>query len=135
MDYNVKVIEEFRNNGGKVGGDYFAGMELLLLHSIGAKTGQERVSPVAYTMDGDKYVIIASKGGADTHPSWYYNLLAHPDTTVEVGDQTIRVHATEASGPEQERLYDQHAAQYPRFDEYRHKTSRKIPVFTLTKLS
>src|SRR4051812_27375807 len=106
-DMNKKVIEEFHANKGVVGG-YFAGMKLLLVHTKGAKTGNEVIVPVAYTMDGDKFVIIASKGGAPTNPAWYYNLIAHPEVSIEVGTETFQVRATDIKGEERERLYAQH---------------------------
>lgn len=130
-NWNQEIIKEFRANHGKVGGP-FAGRTLLLLHTVGAKSGQERVNPVAYVKDGNRFVIIASKGGAPTNPQWYYNLLAHPDVTIEVGDQQYKVRAEVASEPERTRLYDKMVEMMPSFAEYRQKTTRKIPVFTLT---
>lgn len=132
MDWNSGIIKEYRENHGQVGGN-FEGMKLLLLHVKGAKTGKEYVKPLAYTMDGEKYVIAASKGGADVNPQWYGNLVANPNTSVEVGDETLAVHATEAKGAERDRLYDQHSAQYPQFNGYKSKTSRVIPVFVLER--
>ncbi len=131
-DWNKKVIEEFRANEGKVGG-YFENMTLLLLHTTGAKSGLPRLNPAAYTKDGDRLVIIASKGGADTHPDWYYNVVANPNVTVEVGSEKYDAVATVDEEPERTRLYDQMAAQYPGFEEYRQKTSRIIPVITLQR--
>ena len=104
-DRNIAIIKEFRANAGKVGGP-FAGRSLLLLHTIGAKTGQQRINPVACTTDGDRLVIIASKGGAPTNPDWYHNLLAHPLVTVEVGTEQFQVLATISAEPERTRLYD-----------------------------
>ena len=131
-DWNKKIIEEFRANEGKVGG-HFADMTLLLLHTTGAKSGLPRLNPAAYTEDKDRLVIIASKGGADTHPDWYYNVVASPNVTVEVGSEKYDAIATVAEEPERTRLYDQMAAQYPGFEEYRQKTSRIIPVITLQR--
>jgi len=130
-DRNVPIVDEFRANAGKVGGS-FAGKTLLLLHTVGAKTGQERINPVAYVRDGDRLVIIASKGGAPTNPAWYYNILAHPLVTVEVGTEEFQARAAVASEPERTRLYDKMVEMMPRFDEYRHKTKRLIPVIVLT---
>ncbi len=130
-DFNVKVIEEFRANEGRVGG-MFASMPILLLHHTGAKSGAERVNPLAYRRDGERYVIIASKGGAPSHPAWYHNLVAHPDTTIEVGTQTLPVRAGEATGEERERLYSAQAEVMPQFAEYAEKTARTIPVIVLT---
>ncbi len=133
IDRNKAIIDEFRANAGKVGGR-FAGGTLLILHSTGAKTGLERINPVAYVRDGRRYVIIASKGGAPTNPGWYYNLLAHPQVTVEVGTQTFRVRAAVTQEPERTRLYDKMVEIFPFFDEYRHRTTRQIPVFVLTRV-
>jgi deazaflavin-dependent oxidoreductase (nitroreductase family) len=132
-DWNRKVIEEFRANKGKVGG-MFEGATLLLLHSRGAKSRQERINPLAYVPDGGRFVVIASKGGAPTNPDWYYNVVATPDLTVEVGTETFRVHATVAQEPERTRLYNKMVEMLPGFDEYRHKTTRKIPVVVLTPM-
>ncbi len=130
-DYNQKTIEEFRANKGKVGGP-FEGRTLLLLHHKGAKTGRERVNPVAYIRDGDRLVIVASKGGAPTNPDWYYNVIANPLVTVEVGTDKFQARAAVANEPERTRLYDKMVAVNPGFDEYRKKTTRQIPVITLT---
>lgn len=130
-DWNQKIIEEFRANGGKVGGN-FEGRTLLLLHSIGAKSGQERVNPTAYVRDGENFVIIASKGGAPTNPDWYYNLVANPLVNIEVGTETLQVRARVAEEPERTRLYNKMAEMMPAFNDYKNKTSRKIPVFVLT---
>jgi len=132
-DWNKKIIEEFRANGGKVGGN-FAGRPLLLLHTTGAKSGQERVNPVAYTTDKDRLVVIASKGGAPTNPDWYYNILAHPDLTVEVGTEQFPVHATVTDEPERKRLYDKMVTVMPGFADYERKTTRRIPVIVLERV-
>jgi deazaflavin-dependent oxidoreductase (nitroreductase family) len=131
-DWNKATIEEFRANGGQVGGR-FAGKPLLLLHTIGARSGQPRVNPVACLRDGDRYVIVASKGGAPTNPDWYYNLVANPLVTVEYGTETFQVRATVAAEPERTRLYDQMAADRPTFAEYQRNTTRAIPVIILTR--
>jgi len=132
-DWNKAIIEEFRANGGKVGGQ-FAGGTLLLLHSTGAKSQQERINPVAYTRDGDQFVIIASKGGAPTNPDWYYNLLANPLVTVEVGTEQFQVRATVTAEPERTRLFAQMVKTMPGFADYEKKTTRVIPVITLTRV-
>ena len=132
-DRNTGIINEFRTNAGKVGGP-FAGRTLLLLHNFGAKSGQERINPVAYVMDGERYVIIASKGGAPTNPDWYYNLLAYPLVSIEVGTESFQVRAAVTQEPERTRLYDKMVSMMPSFAEYRKKTTRVIPVFTLTRL-
>jgi deazaflavin-dependent oxidoreductase (nitroreductase family) len=131
-DWNRKVIEEFRANEGKVGGVY-EDMDLLLLHTTGAKSGLERVNPVACMKDGDRLVIIASKGGADTHPDWYHNLLANPQVEVELGTERFRAKAHPAEEPERSKLYEKMAARYHFFAEYQRKTDRTIPVVVLTR--
>jgi deazaflavin-dependent oxidoreductase (nitroreductase family) len=134
-DFNKSIIEEFRANGGKVGGP-FEGGTLLLLTTKGAKSGKPRISPLAYTTDGDRFVIIASKGGAPTNPDWYHNLLAHPTATVEVGTEQFEVKPTVVlEEPERSRLYGKMAAKMPGFVEYERKTTRKIPVVLLEKVS
>lgn len=130
-DWNVQTIAEFRRNHGKVGGA-FEGAPLLLLHHTGARTGKPRVNPMMYLGDGDRYVVFASKGGADSNPDWYYNLKAHPDVQIEVGDETLDAHAKEIIGPERDRLYARQSSLYPRFAEYQSKTKRVIPVIALT---
>ncbi len=132
-DRNKTIIDEFRANEGKVGGR-FEGRTLLLLHTKGAKSGQERINPTAYIKDGDRYVVIASKGGAPTHPDWYYNVVAHPNVSIEVGTKTVQVHAQVAEEPERTRLYDKMVAMMPSFDDYRKKTTRQIPVIVLTPI-
>lgn len=131
-EWNKRVIAEFRANGGKVGGQ-FEGAPLLLLHTVGARSGQDRINPLVYTTDGDRIIIIASKGGAPTSPDWYYNIVAHPDVNLEVGTEQFRAHAIVAEEPERTRLYDQQAALMPNFAEYQRNTSRKIPVVILER--
>jgi deazaflavin-dependent oxidoreductase (nitroreductase family) len=133
-DWNKATIEEFRANKGKVGG-YFEGANLLLLHTTGAKSGLERVNPVMYFIDSDRYVVIASKGGADTNPDWYHNLLARPEVSVEVGTEQFPAIAAAASEPERTKLYEKMESISSGFTEYKHKTSRVIPVVTLTRNS
>ena len=130
-DFNSQIISEFRANGGKVGG-MFAGAPLLLLHSTGAKSGQERVSPLMYqTVDGG-YAIFASKAGAPENPAWYHNLLAHPRTTVEIGTDTVEVTARVADPAERERLWNRQKESSPNFAEYERTTNgRQIPVVIL----
>jgi deazaflavin-dependent oxidoreductase (nitroreductase family) len=130
-DFNANIIAEFRANEGRVGG-MFEGSPLLLLHHVGAKSGQSRVNPLVYQEDGGRYVIFASKAGAPTNPDWYYNLKAHPETTVELGTDTIEVVASEATGGERERLFRTQAERAPTFAEYETKTDRVIPVIVLT---
>jgi deazaflavin-dependent oxidoreductase (nitroreductase family) len=132
-NWNQAIIDEFQANSGKVGGP-FAGKTLLLLHTVGVKSGQERINPVAYVADGDRLVIIASKGGAPTNPDWYYNIFAHPLVTVEVGTEQFQAQAAIASEPERTRLYNQMVEMMPGFAEYQQKTTRVIPVITLTRM-
>lgn len=134
-DWNKQIIAEFRANGGKVGG-YFEGANMLLLHTTGAKSGQERINPLVYVPDEDRLVIIASKGGADAHPDWYYNLLANPTASVEVGDERFQVQATPVSEePERSRLYAKMVEHRAGFAEYEQKTSRKIPAIILERVT
>jgi deazaflavin-dependent oxidoreductase (nitroreductase family) len=129
-DWNAQVIEEFRANGGKVGGP-FEGAPLLLLHSTGAKSGQARVSPTMYLADGDNLVVFASKGGAPTSPDWYHNLVANPRASVEVADRTVNVVAHVAEGETRDRLWTRQKELYPQFADYEAKTTRQIPVVIL----
>jgi deazaflavin-dependent oxidoreductase (nitroreductase family) len=133
VDWNKAIIDEFRANSGKVGG-MFAGRTLLILHTVGAKSGQERVNPVVCTTDGDRLVIIASKGGAPTNPDWYHNILAHPLVEVEVGTEKFQTKAAVASEPERSRLYSKMVEMMPGFAEYQANTKRVIPVITLTRV-
>jgi deazaflavin-dependent oxidoreductase (nitroreductase family) len=133
-DFNQKLIEEFRANGGVVGGQ-FAGAPLLILTTIGAKSGESRVSPLAYTRDGESLVIIASKGGAPTNPAWYYNLKANPEVAVEVGTETFQATASEPLGDERDRLFNQMASVMPGFAEYQKNTPRTIPVIRLDRIA
>jgi len=130
-DTNRRIIAEFRANNGKVGGR-FEGRPLLLLHTRGAKSQQERINPVAYTRDDGRLVVIASKGGAPTNPDWYYNVVANPQVKVEVGTEQFQAHAEVAEEPERTRLYDKMVEIMPGFDEYRRRTQRVIPVIVLT---
>lgn len=130
-DFNAAIVAEFRANHGKVGGN-FEGAPLLLLHSRGARTGAERVSPMMYLKDGDRYLVFASKGGAPVNPAWYHNLVANPDAEIEVGDDTIPVRAEELKGAERDEKYAKQAQLYPGFAEYEAKTTRVIPVVALS---
>jgi deazaflavin-dependent oxidoreductase (nitroreductase family) len=133
-EFNKGIIEEFRANGGKVGGQY-AGAPMLLLHTTGAKSGQPRVNPVVYLADGDNLVVFASKAGAPTNPDWYHNLLANPQASVEVGERTLDVVAHVAEGETRERLWSRQVATFPRFLEYQEKAGREIPVVVLVPAS
>jgi deazaflavin-dependent oxidoreductase (nitroreductase family) len=128
---NHKVIEQFRANDGKVD----AGKTPhLLLTTTGAKSGLTRVNPLHYSTDGDRFIVIASKGGSATHPDWYHNLVAHPQVTVEVGADRFRARASVAQGQDRERLYNQHAALLPHFASFQKKTRRQIPVIILERI-
>jgi len=129
-DWNRKIIEEFRANSGRVAS--FARQPLLLLTHTGAKTEKQRTNPLAYFRDGDRYVIVASKGGAPTNPDWYYNLLANPGATIEVGVEQLAVTAEPASPVERERLWATVIERNPAFKEYEKKTRRTIPLVILT---
>lgn len=131
--YHGRVIEEFRANNGKVGGT-FAGAPLLLLTTTGAKTGQRHTTPVTHTRDFSRYVVIAAKQGAPSNPDWFHNLVANPEVTVEVGDETFRAIARVAEGEERRRLFDQMAAARPNFIEYQSRTSRQLPVVVLERV-
>jgi len=126
--WNRKIIEEFRAHEGRVGGQ-FEGAPVLLLHTTGARTRQERVTPMMYLdLEGRRFVF-ASKGGADTSPDWYHNLIAHPEVTVEVGTDTYT--AAPVTGADHDRIYAEQARRYPGFAEYQQKTQRAIPVVEL----
>ena len=130
-DWNRKTIEEFRANGGKVGGN-FAGAPLLLLHSVGARSGRERVNPMMYQDLGDgRVAVFATKAGAPTHPDWYHNLVANRYVTVEIGTETCRFRARTATNGEREPILGQAEADYPGFADYETKTDREIPVVIL----
>ena len=131
-DFNRAIIEEFRANSGKVGGP-FEGGTLLLLTTIGAKTGRRGTTPLVYSKEGDRLVIAASKAGAPTNPAWYHNLVAHPTVTVEVGTDSYEAQATVTAGAERDRLYAQHAKLNPGFAEYQKNTTRVIPIVTLER--
>lgn len=132
-DWNQQIIEEFRANAGQVGGQ-FAGAPVLLLHTTGAKSGRERVNPMMYLELDGRLFVIASKAGADTHPDWYHNLVAHPDVTVEIGDRTISARAVPLEESERATTYAEQATRYPGFAEYQEKTDRVIPVVELIEV-
>ena len=133
-DWNSKIIEEFRANDGKVGGP-FEGAPLLLLHTVGAKTGQKRVNPMMYQAVPDGYAVFASKGGAPDNPDWYHNLLAHPRVSAEIGTGTVELKARVAESDEREKIWSAQKAAYPGFADYEQKTSRQIPVVILEPVS
>lgn len=132
-DFNQKIIDEFRHNAGVVGGS-FEGAPLLLLHTVGRKSGQERVHPVVYQPVGGGWAVFASKAGAPTHPDWYYNLLADPDVIIEVGTESIWVRAREAAGDERTAIWEKQKAAMPGFAGYEEKAgTRTIPVIVLQR--
>jgi deazaflavin-dependent oxidoreductase (nitroreductase family) len=131
-DYNTKIIHEFRANHGRVGGAW-AGITLILIHHIGARSGTERVTPLAYQpQPGGRFVIWAANGGSPTHPDWYYNLKAHPTITAEVGGQAFTVVAHELDAAARAELWPELISAYPQLAEVQAKTTRQFPVFTLT---
>lgn len=132
-EFNDRIVEEFRANGGKVGKP-FEGAPMILVTTTGARSGRTRTSPLVYTRDGDRYVIIASYAGAPKHPAWYHNLVANPEVTVEVGTESFTARASTAEGEERRRLYDAQAALMPNFTEYQEKTTREIPVVVLERI-
>ena len=131
-DWNQQITDEFRANGGRVGGN-FEGAPLLLLHHVGRKSGTERVTPMMYQAVGDAYAVFASKAGADTHPDWYGNLLAHPDVSAEIGTETVALHARDLPTDEREPIWEKQKRDYPGFAGYEAKTDRTIPVVLLER--
>ena len=129
-DFNARIIDEFRANAGKVGGP-FEGAPMLLLHTTGARSGDERVHPLVYRSEGEDLVVFGSKGGAPTHPAWFHNLVANPNATVEVGTRTLPVRARVAEGDERERIWSAQKADMPGFADYERNTDRAIPVIVL----
>jgi deazaflavin-dependent oxidoreductase (nitroreductase family) len=133
VDWNTNVIKEFRENDGKVGG-MFEGKPMILVHTIGAKSGTERVTPLVYLDADDRIFIFASKGGAPENPAWYHNLLAHPRTKAEIGTETLEVVAEVLQQPERDEYYAKQVAVQPGFGEYQEKTTRIIPVIELKRV-
>jgi len=129
-DHNAGIIEEFRANGGTVGG-FFEGATMLLLHTKGAKTGLPRTNPILYLLDGDRYVVFGTKSGAPTDPDWVRNVLVADDARIELGDRTIRVRATQLTGPARDELYARQVERRPDFAEYPKRTTRTIPAIAL----
>ena len=133
-DRNQPMIQEFRSSGGRLGG-YFEGAPVLLLHTIGAKTCKSRITPLMYLLDGDRWIVFASKAGAPTNPDWFHNLVVNSDVRIEVGMEAIDVRATIASREERDSLYARQVAAYPQYGDYESMTSRKIPVVVLSRRS
>ena len=131
--FNEGVVEDFRTHHGQITKGPFTGRSLLLLTTRGARSGRERTNPLAFTRDGDRIFVIASKGGAPTNPDWYWNLRANPRVTVEVGPERFEADARVAKGAERRRLYDLQATKMPGFKEYEKRTTREIPVVLLER--
>jgi deazaflavin-dependent oxidoreductase (nitroreductase family) len=129
-DWDEKIIEEYRANGGRLSGN-FAGVPVLLLHTTGAKSGQERVSPLLYRERGDDLVVFASFGGAPVNPGWYHNVVANPDVTAEIGTETRALRARVAGTEERDELWEWNKQDYAGFGDYEQKTARRIPVVVL----
>lgn len=133
-DWNQQIIEEFRENDGKVGGP-FEGSPMVLIHHVGAKTGTERVNPLMCRVEGDRIFIFASKAGAPDNPDWYHNLKANPETTVEYGaERDVPVRVTELEGAERDRVWEAQKSEWPQFAEYEESTDRTIPVLALDRV-
>jgi deazaflavin-dependent oxidoreductase (nitroreductase family) len=131
-DWNQTIIDEFRANGGHVGG-VFEGAPMLLLHTTGAKSGAKRVNPMMYLEQDGHIYVFASKAGHHAHPHWYRNLIAHPKVTYELGNETFSARAVDVTGDERRRIYDVQAELRPNFAEYEQKTTRVIPVVELVR--
>jgi deazaflavin-dependent oxidoreductase (nitroreductase family) len=136
-DFNAKNIAEFRANHGRVGGQ-FEGAPLLILHTVGARSGEPRTNIMMYLADGDRYLVFASNAGADSHPAWFFNIKADPRVRVEVGDDVFEAEAVEVEGDERDerdQKYAEQARRYPGFADYERKTTRTIPVVALDRVS
>lgn len=134
-DFTTALVADFRAHGGKVTSGPFLGRNLLLLTTTGARSGEPRLAPLVYSRDGDRIVVVASKGGAPTDPAWYRNVVANPIVTVELGGETFQARASIAEGEDRDRLYAAHAAEHPAFKDYEAKTTRVIPVVRLDRIA
>jgi deazaflavin-dependent oxidoreductase (nitroreductase family) len=137
MDQNERnrlLAEDYRANGGVVSDEKFTGAPLLLLTTTGRASGREYLNPLMYLPDGERFVVFASHQGAEEDPDWFKNLVAAGEALVEVGTRRCRVRADVVTGEERDLLYRRHAERYPRFGEYEQRTSRVIPVVTLTPI-
>ena len=130
--FHAQRVAEFRANGGKLSAP-FDDIPLLVLTTIGAKSGRAQCTPVTYSTDGERLIIVAANGGAPTNPGWYHNLVAHPDVTVEVAAATFQARATVVMEPEHTRLFNLHAAHRPNFIEFQRQTTRQLPVIVLER--
>lgn len=128
------LIEDHRAHSGRVTFGPFKDRPVLLLHTVGARTGLPRIAPLVYSRDGDRLVVMASKGGAPDNPAWYANIVANPEVVVEAEGRTFMARATVAQGPERDRLWAQHVAEHPGFADYERRTSRVIPAITLERI-
>lgn len=133
QEWNAPVIAEFRQNGGEVAAPYDNPPPMLLLHTIGARSGREHIVPMRTRIEGDALYVFGSAHGSARHPDWYRNVLANPDFLVEQGTEVFPVHATEVTGPERERVFRSHAADFPVFADYEQKLERTIPVLKLER--
>jgi deazaflavin-dependent oxidoreductase (nitroreductase family) len=134
-EFTKALVADMRAHGGRAASGPMAGKPLIILTTTGARTGEPRTSIVTYHKDGDRFAIAASMGGAPKHPAWYHNLVANPDATIEVDNQTFKVRATDTSGAERDRLWNEHVAQLPEFGEYPKKTDRTIPMLLLDRIA
>ena len=130
--FGAEHVRVYRETGGERGYNWRRGSKILLLTTTGRKSGEPRTTPLIHRTDGDGWVVIASKGGADDHPAWFQNLQASPEATIEVKADTIPVTATVAEGEERARLWSAMTEDWPDYDEYQRKTDREIPVVVLT---
>lgn len=130
-EFNQKIMDEFRANDGKVGGP-FEGMNMLLLTTTGAKSGEKITTPLVYLPDGKTMVIIASMAGAPNNPAWYHNIKANKDVTIDIGNGEFAAEATEVLGDRRDELYAAQASRYPAFADYEKKTTRRIPVISVS---
>ena len=132
-EFTKALIADMRAHGGRAASGPMAGKPLMVLTTTGARSGEPRTSIVTYHKKGDRFAIAASMGGAPKHPAWYHNLIANPDATIEVDNETFKVRATDTSGAERDRLWDEHVAELPEFGEYPKKTDRTIPMLLLDR--
>lgn len=132
--FGEEHVRRYRETGGEVGQIWREGSTVLLLTTIGRRSGEPRTTPLIYAQDGDRYVIVASKGGAPEHPGWYRNLKKAPNVELQVGDEVFPARARTASGEERERLWRKANEVWPHYDEYARKTDREIPVVVLERI-
>ena len=133
-DFNRRLIDDLRAHSGRATSGPFAGRELLILKTRGARTGTQREHPLAFTRSGQDYVVVGSKGGAPKHPAWYHNLVADSEVGIEVHGHAFRARARVAEGDEYDRLFNAHADRMPAFRDYQLRTTRKLPVIVLEPL-